>query len=234
MRVYLSSPGSQMHADYLKGMPVLVSFALYAPWVDDYQASFGRLLVDSGAYSEMTTGKPVDGPAYRDWWPRWDGQADGIAGLDDIKGDWRKSLRNYEQFGGFPTMHDSDPPELLDDLIPIAREQGRGWLGIGLVPPRDGKERFIRRVCDRVPDDLHIHGWALRAHTHIRRLDSVDSTNWFRDAWKLRTHPNTAHLTPAECIEIVVKRYQRWTRTVREASDSVCMFSGLEAERNDG
>lgn len=119
--------------------------------------------------------------------------------------------------GGFPTIHDSDPPGLLDDLIPIAMERGN-WLGIGLVPPRQGKERFVRSVCDQIPDDLHVHGWALRQYTHVARLNSVDSTNWFRDAWGyLNKMP---FLTPAECVEIVVKRYQRWKRVLRDSNDS--------------
>lgn len=38
---------------------------------------------------------------------------------------------------------------------------------------------------------------------------------------KLKTLPDTAHLHYGECLEIVVKRYQRWTRTIREPSDTV-------------
>jgi hypothetical protein len=30
--------------------------------------------------------------------------------------------------------------------------------------------------------------------------------------------PKTAHLTPAECLEVIVKRYQREARTPRVAS----------------
>lgn len=222
MDVYLSSPGNQMHAAYLADMPVLFSFAIHAPWLDSYQQSFGKVLIDSGAYSEMNSGKAVDGHAYRDWHPRWADRAEAVAGLDDIRGDWRRSLRNYEAFGGFPTFHDSDPPELLADLIPIAREQGRGWIGLGLVPPRAGKGKWVRAACDRIPDDLHVHGWALREYTHVSRLDSVDSTNWFRDAWAYLNalDPKREWLTPAEAVELVVKRYKRWRRTVRESADA--------------
>ena len=43
MKFYLSSPGSQMQADYCRDMPVLVSYAIYpkprgqkeTPWLDD-------------------------------------------------------------------------------------------------------------------------------------------------------------------------------------------------------
>ncbi len=214
MIVYLASPNTQQQAEHATGMPVLLSFGSWSPWLEGYQASFSRILLDSGAYRELGGGKPIDIGEYREFSRRWIGHADAIAGLDDIRGDWRRSLRNYAEIPwGFPTWHDSDPMELLADLIPMAQERG-GWLGIGLVPPRQGKERIIRRALELVPDDLHVHGWALRAYTHIRRLDSVDSTNWWRDAMKLRTLPELAHLTYGECLEIIVKRYQRWTRAI--------------------
>ena len=227
MRVYLASPNTQQQAEHVEGMPVLLSFACYSPWLDRYQQSFDHILIDSGAFSEMNSKVKIDGIQYRDWCQRWDGHADACAGIDDISGDWRRSLRNYEEFGGFPTFHDTDPPELLDDLVAMARERG-GWIGLGLMPPRHGKDPWVRSACERIPEDLHVHGWALRAYTHIRRLDSVDSTNWWRDAMKLRTLPDTAHLTYGECLEIVVKRYQRWKRNIVDQTESKevqgCLF----------
>lgn len=95
----------------------------------------------------------------------------------------------------------------------MAKERGR-WIGVGLLPPRDGKEKWVRESLDRIPAGIHVHGWAMRRYTHVRRFDSVDSTNWWRDAMKLRTIPDLAHLTYGECLDIVVKRYQRWTRTI--------------------
>lgn len=218
MIVYLASPDNRQLCEAAREMPVLLSFALAGkkPYiVREYAPAFRRVLIDSGAFSELNSGVKIDGEAYRDWAARWEGHADAVAGLDDISGDWRRSLKNYERFGGFPTFHDTDPPELLADLLPIARERG-GWIGLGLMPPRRGKECWVRDACARIPDDIHVHGWALREYTHVRRLDSVDSTNWWRDAMKLRINPETAHLTYGECLEIVVKRYQRWTRTIRD------------------
>lgn len=211
MIVYLASPNTQQQADAVRDMPVLISFACYSPWIDRYQQSFERVLIDSGAYSEMHSGKAVNLDAYADWATRWDGVADAIAGLDDITGDWRRSLRNYERVG-FPTLHDTDPPELLNDLIPIARERG-GWIGLGMIPPRN-KADWLRDACERIPDDLHVHGWALRAFTHVRRLNSVDSTNWWRDA--MRYARDFPWLTYGECLEITVKRYKRWDRILRD------------------
>lgn len=223
MTVYLASPNTQQQAEHLEGMPALLCFSCYSPWLDRYQASFKRILIDSGAYGEFTSGVKVDLDAYADWAQRWDGHADAIAGLDDIRGDWRRSLANYERFPlGFPTFHETDPPELLDDLIPIARERGK-WIGLGLLPEtRQARknERWVRESCARIPQDIHIHGWAMRAYTHVRRLDSVDSTNWWRDAMQVRTIRQLSHLTYGECLEIVVKRYQRWHREIKEISES--------------
>lgn len=215
MIVYLASPNTQQQAEHVSDMPVLLSFAIYADWLNRYQQTFRRILIDSGAYSEYSSGKKVDGAAYLDWQEQWKPHADAIAGLDDISGDWRRSLDNYEKYGGFPTFHESDPPELLNDLIPIARERGN-WIGLGLIPPRSGKESWVRAACDSIPDDLHVHGWACREYTRVRRIDSVDSTNWWRDAMKLRTIPDLSHLTYGETLEIVVKRYKRWKRSIKD------------------
>lgn len=234
MKVFLGSPGTQQQAEHVSGMDVLLSFAIAGKaksgWIfsGGYVATFADLLIDSGAYSEFNSGVAIDLGAYREWATEKADQAIAVAGLDDIRGDWRKSLANYGAFPlGFPTFHESDPPGLLDDLIPMARERG-GWIGLGLLPPREGKERWIREATDRIPDDLHVHGWALRAYTHVGRVDSTDSTNWWRDAMKLRTLPDTAHLTYGECLEIVVKRYQRWRRTVK-AGKSTPLFGDMEA-----
>lgn len=229
MTFYLSSPGSQMHADHCRGMPVLVSFALYARWMDDYVPSFDRLLVDSGAFSEFNSGKKVDGGAYKDWCRRWGETAhvDAVAGLDDIRGDWRRSLKNYELYGGFPTYHETDPPALLDDLIPLARERG-GWLGVGLLPPRGGKWRWVKETLARVPADLHVHLWAGGEYCGHPRADSADSTNWFRDAWVYKN--DLPFLTPAECVGLVVKRYQRERRKPVDPSTTADLFTGIEED----
>jgi hypothetical protein len=186
-------------------MPVLVSYANYSKWMDQYLPSYDRVLVDSGAFSEMNSGKKVDLGAYADWAGELTG-IDAWAGLDDISGDWKRSLENYKH-GGFPTIHDTDPPELLDELIGLSGERGN-WLGVGLKPPRHNKAGWIEETLDRIPRDIHVHGWALRAYTKFDRLDSVDSTNWFRDAMKLRR--DLPWITYGEACDLIVKRYKRW------------------------
>ena len=216
MTVYLASPSNQLQANEVVDMPVLLSFALFTPFLDKYQHAFRRILIDSGAYSVLNTGKKIDLSEYAEWSLRWAEHADAVAGLDDISGDWRQSLRNYEAMpNGFPTIHDSDPPELLRDLVALAQERGN-WIGIGLVPPREGKQNFVRWACDNIPEGIHIHGWAMRAYTKVRRIDSVDSTNWWRDAFKVRR--DFPWLTFGESLEIIVKRYQRESRMIVDNS----------------
>jgi hypothetical protein len=200
-------------------MSVLLSYASFSDWMWQYQPTFKRVLIDWGGYTEHQTGRVIDVSKFREWSCPWRGHAEAIAGCDDINGDWRKSMKNYQAIPWtFPTMHDSDPPELLPELVALAQER-KTWLGIGLVPPREAKETFVRWVCDNVPESLHLHGWALRRYTHVRRLDSVDSTNWWRDAMKLRQ--KLPWLTYGECLDLMVRKYQRWTRQVREVPTNV-------------
>ena len=202
-----------MHADHLKGMPVLLSYACAGAWVDDYLPSFGRVLIDSGAFSVLNSGKRVEVDAYAEWAAEYRelGHVDAVGALDDIAGDWERGLSNWRRYPWqFPTYHDSDPEEALDVIL----SHSPAWVGLGMVPPRD-KEAWLLRTLERIPAGVHVHGWALRAYDWHPRIDSTDSTNWFRDAWQMRK--DIPWLTPAECVEIVVKRYQRECRAKRPA-----------------
>lgn len=206
MRMYLASPNNQLQAHIVNGMDVLISFAIWTPWMEDYVASYRRIIIDSGAYSQMNSGVSVDPHEYRDWHTRWGDTADAVAGLDDINGDWKRSLENYKIGGGFPTYHDTDPPELLGDLCHMAEERGN-WLGIGIKPPRGNKRAWLKETLSEIPNGLHVHGWAMRQYADLVRFDSMDSTNWWRDGFKLKTQ--LPYLTYGECLDIIVKRYQR-------------------------
>ena len=206
MDVYLASPNTQQQAEHCSGMNVLLSFAIFGKWMWQYQPCFEKVLLDSGAFSEMNSGKKIDISEYKEWSELWLPRAVAIAGLDSIQGDWRQSMKNYEVIPwSFPTWHDTDPHELLDDLIVMATER-KSWIGIGLLPPRQGKERIVRDAMERIPEHIHVHGWALRAYTNIARMDSVDSTNWWRDAMALRKQVPWLHY--GECLDLIIKRYQ--------------------------
>jgi len=230
MRVYLAGPDSNLQCDAVRDMPVLLSFGYAKKVALELAPVFSSVLMDSGAYSAFSTGKLIDVDEYKEWSQKWRPVCDAIAGLDSIDGDYKKGIENFRKIPwSFPTMHDTDPMEILPELIDIAyqnriRPGAKPWIGIGLKPPRQGKERFIREVCAQIPDDIHIHGWALRAYTHIRRLNSVDSTSWWRDAFSHKR--DLPWLTMGECLEIVVKKYKRWERKIIEPDQNGLPFEG--------
>jgi hypothetical protein len=230
--VFLASPMSKFQGNFLTDMPVLVSFALWSGWESRFQQAWGPMLLDSGAFSAFNSGTTMDLDAYAEFVREWGWRFEAVAGLDDIGGDWRKSLRNYETIG-FPTLHNTDPPELLQDLIPIARERG-GWIGLG-IKPINGRREYARdwvaRSLSRMPDDLHVHGWAMRAFLDLGRLDSVDSTNWFRDAHAVlaRGMP-LPWLTEGEAIEIIIKRYKRERLCARKTTHQLSLFEEIPTE----
>jgi hypothetical protein len=228
MIFFLGTPQNQIQAHLAEDMPVLLSYGAVSNqrWIDRYIPTFSSVLVDSGAFSELNSGKKIDLMKYVEFAESIDG-VEAWAGLDDISGDWKRSMNNYK-YGGFPTYHDTDPEGILPELIAMARERF-GWLGIGLKPPRLGRSEWCIRTLSSIPDDIHVHGWAMYSYAYPR-FDSVDSTNWFRDAWKILNNPLTMHLSPAEAIEVIVKRYKRSMRCKRTANSDqqISVFEGLD------
>jgi hypothetical protein len=222
MRVYVGTPCNQLQASLVADMPVLISFAAYCKFLmtGGYVHTFSHLLLDSGAFSELNSGKKIDLAQYLDWVQQFP-YACAYAGLDDISGNWERSLLNY-QSGGFPTFHDTDPDWLLDELIPISRERGN-WIGLGLKPPRAGREAWLRRTLKRIPEDLHVHGWALGRYAHIPRIDSFDSTHAWLEWQKIRNALG-AWITSAECMELAVKKVRRQSRLIEKQDDDQISF----------
>src|SRR5436189_861587 len=116
-RFYLGSPRGQLQAHLLVNTDILISFTNANKIIWDFQHIFDHILVDCGAYTEFNTGVKVEFEAYKDWAESWRERADAIAGLDDIHGDYKKSWNNFQKADWmFPTWHDTDPIEYLDDL----------------------------------------------------------------------------------------------------------------------
>jgi hypothetical protein len=211
--IYLSSPSNQMQAAVLTNMPVLVSYACTSKWIKSYIKSFSRILIDSGAYSVFNSGKTVNLDDYAEFASAFE-WADGTASLDDIAGDWELGMDNWLKYPWmFPTYHDSDPPQALDEIL----NHNPSFIGLGIVPDKSGQRNNIRwllETLDRIPPSTHIHGWALRKYARLKRINSMDSTNWIRDSWKVKN--KLPWMTPSECVEIVVKRYQRDGKKIGE------------------
>ena len=222
--VYASSPGNQMTYSYHAGLPVLQSFGLWAPWMWDYIKTVCPLLGDSGAYSVLNSGKTVDIEAFEQWsqdiatLPNfW-----ACAALDDIAGDSKKSIANWDRHPWcFPTLHDTDDEWYVDALRERFADSDRPRIiGVGIKPMKRGErtyrppktfKRVIHTAHTRLPPDLHIHGFAgggvsgaLAATGRPWSTDSV--TLVFKMAAK--TIP-TEHLTRAEVYELNVKISQR-------------------------
>lgn len=218
--VYLSSPKNQMQADYLRDMPVLMSFAVCRPWMDDYMKSWGPMMLDSGAFSELSSGAKVDLDKYAEY--AWDRRTrmDSAAALDDIGGDWERGLANWDAYPWtFPVVHDTDPAKYVDAVLERLQDDERArlhshgpqWLGIGLMPPRRNRD-FVLSVLLRASPNLHVHLFAMRGFMRealkVRGWNiSTDSTSWFRNAMSIKA--KLTWLTYAECVEIVAKRYKR-------------------------
>lgn len=206
MIVYLASPKSGAHAEGMRGCDVLLSYSEWGPYLESYIPSFGKILIDSGAFKEFTTGKKVELSAYKEWALGWLTRAQAVAGLDDLSGDWKRSLANYEAFPeGFPTYHITDPPELLADLVSLA-QQRKQWLGLGMSGRQKQRERakhtWLTETLERIPPGIHVHGWALGAYADHRRLDSIDSTRWLGVMQDLGNHHITRYLTPGERVQV--------------------------------
>lgn len=222
MDIYFSSPSTQTHAAALKGRRVLLSYAMRQKVVyRDHVPTFRRVLLDSGAWSAFTTGKKVELAAYIDWALPLLGLPHVVAaaGLDDLSGDWRQSLRNYQAFPrGFPTFHVSDPAGLLDDLLAICRER-KLWLGLGMCGRQQSidrdKERWLRDALGRIPGDVHVHGWALTRYAHVGGMHSTDTTRWLWLAQSIQAHHHTSQLTTAEAIGVAVKQILRLPRGLK-------------------
>ena len=60
MRVYLASPGNQLHAHLVQEQPVLMSYAAWKPFLAQYMPTWNRVLIDSGAFSEINSGSAID------------------------------------------------------------------------------------------------------------------------------------------------------------------------------
>ena len=204
-----------------------MSYGTWSPWVKNYCESFYKILIDSGAFSVYNSGKTIDREKYFRWSLRFKNIADQVACLDSVIGDTDETIANCEYMPegwGFPTFHESDPWDSLPEMVELAYKHG-GWIGLGLIPPRTGKDAWVRRAVTSIPEDLHIHGWACREYLYLPQIKSADSTNWFLDA--MAVNKKLPWLNYGECLEIIIKRYQRESKMLEEPNDDETLF-GLE------
>lgn len=221
MRIYLASPGNQLHAEMMAGCHVLESFALHAQraWMVRYRPTFTSMMLDSGAYSEMTTGKPVDLGAYVAFAHEHRAGYDEIVNLDVISGDVaarvaasKRNLQTLRDAGldPLPVFHQGEPWSVLAELASCGR------VGLGFQRPIRNAEAWLDDCFGRLAAGVRVHGFAMANEKFTRRYPfySVDSATWFFEWRALMAISGQGsdvmrYLTAGEVLSLVVKKYER-------------------------
>lgn len=151
-----------------------------------------RLIGDSGAYSAITTGNPIDRRAFAEWGARWRGSLCWLASLDVI-GDERGSRKNYDWLRShgldvIPTLHYGVKPQAMDSYV----KEGVDFIGLGgMVGPSSSATSLLRWTLSmmRYARDHHpqvrFHGWGLTTVDVMVVLPwwSLDSSS-YGSAWR--------------------------------------------------
>lgn len=242
MKIYLASPGNKLHAECMGGMHVLESFALKAqqPWMVRYRPTFAGMMLDSGAYSEMSTGKPVDLAAYIDFASEHRGGYEAIVNLDVISGDVTarvdasaKNLTAMRAAGldAMPVFHQGEPWSVLEDIASC------GHVGLGFQRPIRCAEDFLDGCFSRLASTCRVHGFAMAGERFTRRypFTSVDSATWFHELRALSALSGQGsdvlqYLTQSELLALVVTKYRRLPAASAWAGrQSMGLFDAIEA-----
>ena len=202
----------------LRGRPVLESFAYQMRSVDRYRPTWSSAFLDSGAFTEMTTGEVIDLDAYVEFCQVHGEFYEVIANLDDIEGDVERSRRNHRRLldAGVPAMpvfHQGEPWSVLDEVIASAPRQ---YIGLGFRRPIQGAETWLEDVFSRVPAGVRVHGFAMTSYLQFP-FASVDSSTWVYEMNAILSAKGQGAsalqcLTPGKILEIVIKKYERMER----------------------
>lgn len=170
-------------------LSALVSFHYYPdPGKVTALAAGGlRLIGDSGAFSALTLGKPVQIDAFAGWCHKVRPHTTWLAALDvigDADGTWRnwRALRSHD-LDTIPTLHYGCDPREMDRYV----TEGVDFFGLGgMVGRKSEQARLLRWALGmmRYARDTHpavrFHGWGI---THPRLIEtlpwwSVDSSGF--------------------------------------------------------
>lgn len=146
-----------------------------------------RIIGDSGAFSALTTGAPVDIREFAAWGRRWRESLFWVASLDVI-GDAAATRKNYEFLRSegldvVPTIHYGADPSLMDQYA----AEGVDFMGLGgMVGRKSEPDRLLRWALkvfryarDKHPE-MRFHGWGITHPQLIMNLPwfSVDSSGF--------------------------------------------------------
>ncbi len=212
-RIYFAAVNTSNLCESFKGEHVLESFADVRGLMDRYRPLFKSMALDSGAFSEMNSGKPIDLEEFIDFCHAHCGFYDFIASLDSIKGGIEVNVANWQQMlargiKAIPTFHQGEPWSLLTDYCAEAP-----MIGLGFQRPIQNAREWLTECFTRIPSATLVHGWGMTNYTDLP-FYSVDSRTWFFEVRALLAVQGQgaaamACLTTAELIEIVKKKYLR-------------------------
>lgn len=146
-----------------------------------------RLIGDSGAFSALTSGKPIDLDAYIRWghavlpYTTWLAGLDEIGNADKTWTRWRTTRK--AGLDVVPTLHYGATPRLMDRYV----EQGVDFFGLGgMVGRKSEQARLMRWALSmmRYARDTHpgvrFHGWGITHPLLLTNLPwwSVDSSGF--------------------------------------------------------
>lgn len=121
-----------------------------------------RIIGDSGAFSAMSGGSPVDREEFHAWADRWRDALFWTAALDVI-GDAEASYQNWiaarrDGLELVPTLHYGESTAALDRFA----EEGATLIGLGGMVPYSSEKDRLMRWC------LQMHRHARDHHPHVR------------------------------------------------------------------
>lgn len=156
------------------------------PVIAQLAAAGARIIGDSGAYSAMTLGKPIDIDQFAAWAERNHHHLAWVASLDAI-GSAEQSWRNWQYLtrNGLhtvPTVHFGATGADLDRYA----DAGCDFIGLGGVAARKDRQRVLRWLVSmfRHARDHHpgmrFHGWGITSRLYLQHLPfySVDSSGF--------------------------------------------------------
>jgi hypothetical protein len=200
MDVYLADPGGRGNKDLAaivdparaKRCPVriLLSYHYYKDEdIDALMELFDGIeldvFADSGAYSAMTTGNPVNPTDYIAWAKRWSKWFNVIAGPDVI-GDPVATTRETERMLGegftvpiLPTFH------VGEDWAHLAHWIGKvDYLALGGMVPYTRRKKllgaWLQKAFGMLPTGMRVHGFGMTTWDLLTHYPwySVDSSSW--------------------------------------------------------
>jgi hypothetical protein len=217
--VYFAGVNQHQWCQAFRGEHVLESFADVQKLMDRYRPLFASMVLDSGAFSEMTTGKAIDLGRYADFCHEHGAFYRWVASLDSITGGVDANIDNWQALekrgvSSVPTFHQGEPWSLLTDYCKAAPR-----VGLGFQRPIENARSWLDECFSRIPEGHKVHGWAMTSYTDYP-FESVDSRTWMFELRALMAVEGQGAdalrcLTPGELLDIVTKKNERLPRAER-------------------